>query len=252
MDPRLLRENWSAAACASPISCRAAPAPKPSTPKSSPRCARSGCRNLTYAPESGSPRMLADIKKKAHPERVLALDAHRQGIGSQHQGQSHDRLSRRDAPRSVRDDSASACARPGSVSTISHCSRSRRIPAPSSTKSCGATAPCRHPTTTTWRGSATWTSRGRPRCRRNIGTVELNLYRILGMSAFYAIGYLRHPQRMLRTVRNVMGERSDTVLEQRLVEFKRILPWRRAAAPAARGELSADQPRREKPLISIG
>src|SRR5262249_42887233 len=31
----------------------------------------SGCRNLTYAPESGSPRTLKDIKKKVRPERVL-------------------------------------------------------------------------------------------------------------------------------------------------------------------------------------
>ena len=32
---------------------------------------RSGCRNLTYAPESGSRRTLQRIKKKVHPERVL-------------------------------------------------------------------------------------------------------------------------------------------------------------------------------------
>jgi radical SAM superfamily enzyme YgiQ (UPF0313 family) len=31
----------------------------------------SGCRNLTYAPESGSPRTLARIKKKVRPQRVL-------------------------------------------------------------------------------------------------------------------------------------------------------------------------------------
>jgi hypothetical protein len=56
---------------------------------------------------------------------------------------------------------------------------------------------------------------------RHIGTVELNLYRVFGMSAFYAIGYLRHPSRIVRTLRNVLAERSETVLEQRLAEFRR-------------------------------
>src|SRR5690606_4359192 len=31
----------------------------------------SGCRNITYAPESGSPRTLGLIRKKLRPERVL-------------------------------------------------------------------------------------------------------------------------------------------------------------------------------------
>jgi radical SAM superfamily enzyme YgiQ (UPF0313 family) len=42
----------------------------------------SGCRNLSYAPESGSPRMLKRIKKKIEPERMLASmrSCVRQGI----------------------------------------------------------------------------------------------------------------------------------------------------------------------------
>jgi anaerobic magnesium-protoporphyrin IX monomethyl ester cyclase len=36
------------------------------------RLRRSGCRGITYAPESGSPRTLRRIKKKVRPERMLA------------------------------------------------------------------------------------------------------------------------------------------------------------------------------------
>src|SRR5262249_20870095 len=85
---------------------------------------------------------------------------------------------------------------------------------------------------------------------RHVGTIELNLYRIVGMSAFYAISYVRRPSRILRTLRNVMSERSETVLEQRLVEFKRRraeraitarqngkASWRVSAVPA--GKLGA-------------
>jgi hypothetical protein len=41
------------------------------------------------------------------------------------------------------------------------------------------------------------------------------------MSAFCALSYARYPRRILRTVRNVFAERSETVMEQRLVEYKR-------------------------------
>src|SRR5262249_23299666 len=68
---------------------------------------------------------------------------------------------------------------------------------------------------------------------RHIGARELSLYCVLGMSAFYAISYLRHPRRVLRTVRNVLTERSETVLEQRLVEYRHR--WARRPAAAANG-----------------
>jgi len=62
----------------------------------------------------------------------------------------------------------------------------------------------------------------------HIGTFELNLYRVIGMSAFYAISYARYPSRLIRTFRNVRANRSATVLEQRLVEYQRR---RRGGAP---------------------
>jgi radical SAM superfamily enzyme YgiQ (UPF0313 family) len=56
---------------------------------------------------------------------------------------------------------------------------------------------------------------------RHMSSVELNAYRILGMAAFYAIGYGRRPARLLRTLRNYRGDRSETVLEQRILEYRR-------------------------------
>ena len=59
--------------------------------------------------------------------------------------------------------------------------------------------------------------------------------RVVGMSAFCAVGYLRRPWRLFRTVRNVMAERSETALEQRLIEYKqrRWLRDEAAGRPAA-------------------
>ncbi|APR79850.1 Radical SAM domain protein [Minicystis rosea] len=60
-----------------------------------------------------------------------------------------------------------------------------------------------------------------------IGATELNVYRIAGMSAFIAVGYARHPSRVLRTLRNVVTGRCVTSLEEKLVSW---IPWRSPAA----------------------
>jgi len=80
---------------------------------------------------------------------------------------------------------------------------------------------------------------------RHIGTRELNLYQVLGMSAFYVIGYTRYPRRILRTLRNFRANRSETVLEQRLGELKRRWARRREAGAAWR-------PLRSSALPSVG
>jgi hypothetical protein len=73
---------------------------------------------------------------------------------------------------------------------------------------------------------------------QHIGAAELNVYRILGMAAFYAIGYARHPSRIARTLRNVWAARSETVLEQRLVELTRRAGSQPATARATGSERS--------------
>lgn len=57
-------------------------------------------------------------------------------------------------------------------------------------------------------------------CER-IGPFELNGYRVIGMMAFYGLSYLRYPSRILRTVRNLVGKTPITVFEQRLIDILR-------------------------------
>ena len=64
---------------------------------------RSGCRNVSYAPESGSERTLEAIKKKVQARAPRSLDAHRGARRAQRQGEHPDRLSRRAAGRPARD-----------------------------------------------------------------------------------------------------------------------------------------------------
>lgn len=68
----------------------------------------------------------------------------------------------------------------------------------------------------------TWKWRPRPRTfSKHVGRYELAAYRFFGILAFYALGYLRYPGRIVRTLRNVFADRdSTTILEQRLKDWK--------------------------------
>ena len=50
----------------------------------------------------------------------------------------------------------------------------------------------------------------------NISPLELSFYRLVGLCSFYGFSYLLHPSRILRTIRNYRSDRSDTVFEERL------------------------------------
>jgi len=194
--------------------------------------ARTGCRNLTYAPESGSPATLHDIKKKVRPERALESMrlAKRLGVNikanlmigfpdeTRRELAKTIALGLRAAWIGVDDIPLFPFSPYPGTALYESLRRAGTIPAPDDEYFAGlgymdvtmnATV-CRH-----------------------IGTFELNLYRILGMSAFYAIGYARRPARVLRTIRNVIAERSETVLEQRLVEYRRRWAKRRPSPAAA-------------------
>jgi radical SAM superfamily enzyme YgiQ (UPF0313 family) len=199
---------------------------------------RSGCRNLTYAPESGSQRTLDQIKKKARPERVLdsMRVAKRLGVNVKANLMiGFPDETRRDLFKTIRFGLRAAwigvddiplfpfSPYPGTV-LYEELRRDGRLPPPDDDYLAGLGYMDITRTTSV--------------CRR-IGTIELNLYRVLGMGAFYAISYARHPSRVLRTVRNVMAERSETVLEQRLTEFKRRRARRAAPErPADNGRWS--------------
>jgi radical SAM superfamily enzyme YgiQ (UPF0313 family) len=55
----------------------------------------------------------------------------------------------------------------------------------------------------------------------NVGETEISIYRLIGMSAFYAIAYLLRPTNIARTIRNYRAHKSDTVFEERLFAFLR-------------------------------
>ena len=57
---------------------------------------------------------------------------------------------------------------------------------------------------------------------KNISGWELASYRIIGMGTAYFLGYLCHPLRIIRSIRNIFFlKRSHTVFEQRIIELIR-------------------------------
>jgi radical SAM superfamily enzyme YgiQ (UPF0313 family) len=181
---------------------------------------RSGCRNLTYAPESGSPTTLERIKKKVRPERVMESMRIAKNLGVNIKANlmiGFPEETRRDLFRTIRfglraawigvDDIPLFPFSPYPGSSLYDQLRAQgRLPPPDD----DYFARLGYMDVTRTASVS-----------RHIGTLELNLYLVLGMSAFYAISYARYPRRILRTVRNVRANRSETVLEQRLVELKR-------------------------------
>jgi radical SAM superfamily enzyme YgiQ (UPF0313 family) len=203
---------------------------------------RSGCRNLTYAPESGAPTTLERIKKKVRPERVMESMRIAKRLGVNLKANlmiGFPDETRRDLFRTLGfglraawmgvDDIPLFPFSPYPGSSLYEQLRAEgRLPPPSD----DYFARLGYMDVTRTASVS-----------RHIGTFELNLYLVLGMSAFYAIGYARHPRRILRTLRNVRADRSETVLEQRLVEFRR-----RRARPS--GSKTAWLPRRSSAVLN--
>lgn len=203
---------------------------------------RSGCRNLTYAPESGSVRTLATIQKRVRPERVMESMRIAKTLGVNIKANlmiGFPDETRRDLLRTLRFGLQAAWNGVDDIPLFPF------SPYPGSRLYDELRAEGRIPPL-----SDDYFARlgymdvtGTKSVSRYISTAELNIYLVLGMSAFYAISYARYPGRILRTIRNVRAERSETVLEQRLVEFKRrrthrLTSWR--TLPVSPGALGQD------------
>lgn len=188
--------------------------------------ARVGCSNLTYAPESGAESTLAEIKKKVHPERVLhsMRIAKRVGVNLKANlmigfpGETRRELYEtlwfglRASWAGVDDIPLFPFSPYPGTQLYDQLRREGVLPPPNDE----------------YFASLGYMDVVQTRSlSRHIGTRELNLYRIVGMAAFYLLGYVRYPGRFWRTLKNVRAGRSETVLEQRLVEF-----WRRRREPA--------------------
>jgi len=185
---------------------------------------RTGCRNITYAPESGSLETLGAIKKKLRPARVLESmrQAKRLGINVK----ANLMIGFPDETRAQLFETLAFAARaawlgvddlplfpfspyPG-TELYDRLAGEGRLP----------------PLDNDFFASLGYMDVSDTRSySRHVGTAELNLYRVAGMALSYAIGYLRHPRRIGRSLGNLVRGRSDTVLEQALLGLAR----RRAA-----------------------
>lgn len=180
---------------------------------------RTGCRNLTYAPESGSPQTLKRIKKKIKLDRLVSSisEAKRQGINLKcNLIIGFPQETRWDIYKTMRfmwklallgvDDSPLFLFSPYPGSELFDYLRDNgRI---------------REMDNDYFASLACYMDmRVASRYCEHVGPVELNFYRILGMSVFYALSYLSRPHRIARTASNVWRNRSETVFEQRIVDM---------------------------------
>ncbi len=191
---------------------------------------RTGCRNVTYAPESGSERTLRRMKKRISlPRLVESVRAAKRtglslkcniviGLPGETRGDIWESL--RFALRLARlgvDDVGLYLFSPYPGSELFSELREKGIIKKLDNDyfaSLGCFMDFR---------------RGSPYCEA-VGPRELNLYRSTGMAVCYALSYATHPWRILRTIRNVLIDRSSNALEQRLYELKKRRLARRAGA----------------------
>ena len=183
--------------------------------------ASAGCLNVTYAPESGSPRTLKEIKKKVKLPRLFESIRHakRQGIFVKCNliiGFPRER--RWDMLQTVW--VAIRCA----VLGVDDVGIYAYSPYPGSElyyylRDTGA-IPRMDREYFTSLMTFMDLKQSSNYCE-NVGEAEIAAYRLIGMSAFYGLSYVLRPARILRTIRNYRARRSDTVFEERLFALLR-------------------------------
>ncbi len=207
---------------------------------------RTGCRNICYAPESGSPRTLARIKKKIKPERMVESirAATRSGIVVKANliiGFPNE--TRREIWDTVRFGMKLAWLGAEDLPLFPF------VPYPGTE----LFRQLREEGVVPELSNEYFAQLGygdldrAPSLTRHVSSRQLAWIRAIGMTAFLVIGYLRRPWRALRTLNALASERSNTVVEQRLVEIKRrvvsaLRPPRARRSKAARRESTTAVP----------
>lgn len=176
---------------------------------------RTGCRNITYAPESGSPRTLQRIKKRIRLDRVLdsMRAAHQAGMVARANmiiGFPFER--RRDIWQTLGfclkmawygvEDIAlfPFCPYPGSE-LYEDLRRDGSLP----------------PMSNDYFASLGLTDLGQANnVSRHVGPLEINFYRAIGMALTLIIGYLFFPRRIRRTLAHLLRGDSESAFEKRL------------------------------------
>jgi radical SAM superfamily enzyme YgiQ (UPF0313 family) len=207
---------------------------------------RTGCRNICYAPESGSPETLVRIKKKVKPERIVASirAANRTGIvvkanlmigfPDETRGELFEtvRFGMRLAWLGVEDIPLFPFIPYPAMQLYDELRADGRLP-PMSNEYFARL------------GYGDLDSAAS--FSRHVTSRQLAWVRFLGMLAFLVVGYARHPSRILRTLRALVTERSTSVVELRLVDMKRrmvslLLRRQRSGERPIDGERPASQP----------
>jgi anaerobic magnesium-protoporphyrin IX monomethyl ester cyclase len=194
--------------------------------------AGAGCRNMTYAPESGSEKVLAEIKKRVKLERLYESIRHAKRSGIFVKCNliiGFPRETRRDMLATVW-----ASLRFAFLG-VDDCGLYTYSPYPGSElydylRETGAIPKMNRGY---FESLMTFMDISQPTnyCE-NVGPREIAFYRLLGLSLFYGLSYLLHPSAVLRSWRNWKARRSDTVFEQRifaLARRRRLESARRAA-----------------------
>jgi hypothetical protein len=192
---------------------------------------RTGCRNICYAPESGSPRTLARIKKKIKPERMVDSIRAAKRVGIVVKANlmiGFPEETRGELWETVRFGMKLAWHGVEDLPLFPF------IPYPGTELYDSLRAEGLVPEL-----SNEYFARlgygdldSAPSLSRHVSSRQLAWTRVMGMTAFLVLGYLRHPSRMWRTLRALATERSTSVVELRLVDMKRRL-WSTLRRPAA-------------------
>ncbi|MDX2167115.1 MAG: radical SAM protein [Deltaproteobacteria bacterium] len=196
---------------------------------------RTGCRNLTYAPESGSRRTLERIKKRVHLDRMLASMRAAVEVGivtKVNMVIGFPFEERRDIFDTLRFCFKLAWIGVEDIPLFPYC------PYPGSALYDELRASGRVPEmSNAYFASLQFSDMAHvAEVSRHLSRRELAVYRSLGMALFILVGYVRTPSRVWRTVRNLASGRSESAVEDRLTQLI-VQPLRHAFAgrAAARG-----------------
>ncbi len=183
--------------------------------------ASAGCTNVTYAPESGSPRTLKEIKKKVKLPRLLESLRYAKRnkifvkcnfiIG-------FPRETRRDMLQTI------WVAIRLAVMGVDDAGIYAYSPYPGSElynylRSTGAIPEMNRDYFTSL--MTFMDLKQSSNYCENVGPLEISTYRLIGMCAFYGLSYLLRPASIVRTIRNYRTHKSDTIFEERLFALLR-------------------------------
>lgn len=195
----------------------------------------SGCRNLSYAPESGSAEVLNRIKKRMHMDRMASSirSAVRNGLNLK----LNIIMGFPDETRGEIVRTIGLLARLGGMG-VHDASVSLFSPYPGSElyRQLRASGAIPELSDEYFLSLGTYKDFSQTTCySKGIGARELNAYRLMGMTLFYGMQYATRPWRLWRTIRNFVTRREESRLDKSLRDLvHRLLPGparvRRAAS----------------------